>query len=187
MEELIQDKPYYEASGGGVTLSGGEVLCHVDFALALTKACKAAGIPVAVETNLSLPWEQVEPLLSQVDLVMADLKLWDTEEHKQATGIGNERVLENLKKLQKPLILRTPLIPGITAREENLRAIGNFAAGLPTLQYYELLNFNPLGGSKYESLAADNAFAQAKPYSEEEMAAFVAMVSPLTDRVKAGG
>ena len=187
MEELLQDKAYYEASGGGVTLSGGEVLCQAEFALEITRACQAHGIPVALETNLSQPWEKAGALLEQVDLVMADLKLMDEAAHRKHTGISNAQVLENLRRLRKPLILRTPLIPGVTATEENLVAIGNFAASLPTLQYYELLNFNPLGSSKYDSLAKENLFAAALPYSEAEMNAFTGLLSQLPIQVKAGG
>lgn len=187
LAEVVQDAPYYAASGGGVTLSGGEVLCQAEFALELTKACRARGISVALETNLSLPWEKASALLEQVDLVMADLKLMDDAAHRLHTGISNRSVLKNLGKLQKPLILRTPLIPGVTATSENLQAIGSFAATLPSLQYYELLNFNPLGAGKYDSLSKANPFAQAKPYSDGEMQTFLGLLSHLPIQVKAGG
>lgn len=187
MEEILQDQAYYTASGGGVTLSGGEVLCRSDFALALTEACQQQGISVALETNLSQPWDKVAALLTKVDLVMADLKLMDDTAHRQHTGISNAQVLENLRRLEKPLILRTPLIPGVTATEENLVAIGSFAATLPTLVCYEILNFNPLGGNKYDSLSKDNPFATARPYTEAEMGAFTRLLSRLPIPVKAGG
>ena len=187
LEEIRQDALYYKTSGGGVTLSGGEVLCQAEFALQLTRACQAEGISVALETNLSQPWEKAGPLLEQVDLVMADLKLFDDAAHRRHTGISNSQILENLRRLQRPLILRTPLIPGVTATAENLEAIAAFAATLPALQYYELLNFNPLGGSKYCSLDKPNPFEAARPYSSAEMARFVGLLAQFPISVKAGG
>ncbi len=166
MGEILQDKPYYADSGGGVTLSGGEVLCQLPFAAGLAHACKEEGIPVAIETNLSLPFEGMQTLLQQVDLIMCDLKLFDTQAHEKWTGAGNQRILENIKKLivaKIPMIVRTPLIPGITDSDQNVGDIAAFLAGAENLMYYELLNFNPLGASKYDSLLRSNPFADARP------------------------
>jgi pyruvate formate lyase activating enzyme len=187
MAQVRQDKPYYEASGGGVTLSGGEVLCHLPFAIELAKACKKEGISVAIETNLSLPYEQIKPLLDEVDVVMADLKLFDEEAHERYTGKSSATVKENLARIiDLPLIVRTPLIPGVTATKENLLAIAASLVGKENLIYYQLLNFNPLGGTKYQSLDAENAFANARPYTAEEMDGFGAMLAGLPIKVKVG-
>lgn len=172
MREIRQDMPYYVTSGGGVTLSGGEVLCQAEFASKLTEACHAEGIHVGIETNLSLPWENISPLIEKVDLVMCDLKIYDSTEHKRWTGLGNERVLENiahLDELNKPHIVRTPLIPGATDSDENIAAIAKFLAennSSGSMMYYELLNFNPLGGTKYESLKRNDPFKGVKPLPE---------------------
>lgn len=186
MREVRQDKPYYESSGGGVTLSGGEVLCHVDFALELTRACHKEGIPVAIESNLSFAPAYVKPLLDEVDVIMADIKLFDDNEHKKYTGVSNKNTLENIASLQKPMIIRTPLIPGVTATRENLRAIAEFLAGKSNLVYYQLLNFNPLGSSKYKSLDAKDDFCGKKPYSDAEMQAFGKMLEGIDVKVKVG-
>ena len=186
MAEIVQDKAYYEASGGGVTLSGGEVLCHADFALSLARACRAEGIPVAIETNLSFPYEHIKPLLSEVDLVMADLKLFDDEAHKQYVGVSNKNTLDNLARVGKPLIVRTPLIPEVTDTKENLRAIGEFLAGLDNLLCYQLLNFNPLGASKYRGLDAENPFRDARPRSDERLCEISALLCDLPIHVKVG-
>lgn len=187
LAEVRQDKAYYASSGGGVTLSGGEVLCHVEFATELAKACRAEGISVALETNLSQPLERIAPLLEQVDLVMADCKLFDDGLHRRYTGLSNETVLENVRAIESvPMIVRTPLIPGVTDTRENLRAIAEFLAGKENLKYYELLNFNPLGSAKYAGLGADNAFASARPYTREQLEAFRSMVADIVS-VKVGG
>jgi len=187
MAEVRQDKAYYEASGGGVTLSGGETLCHAEFAARLARACKAEGIHVAIETNLSLPLAQIKPLLAEVDLIMADCKLFDDSQHRKHTGISNKTVLENLRAIRDiPMIVRTPLIPGVTATEENLTAIARFLSGKENLLYYQLLNFNPLGITKYQSLDAPNPFASAKPFSDGVLADFGAMLAQFPISVKVG-
>ena len=187
MREVRQDKAYYEASGGGVTLSGGEVLCHADFATELARACHKEGISVAIETNLSFPYEHIKPLLDEVDVIMADCKLFDDEAHKRYTGVSNRTTLANLAKITEiPMIVRTPLIPNVTATEENLRAIAATLAGKKNLVYYQLLNFNPLGASKYQGLDAENDFDEARSYTEAEMRAFGEMLSDIDVPIKVG-
>lgn len=187
LPELLEDKTFFANSGGGVTLSGGEVLCHAEFAVELAKACHEAGIHVAIETNLSLPLANIQPLLDHVDLIMADCKLFDDDLHRKYTGISNETTLQNIRAIRNiPMIVRTPLIPGVTATAENLTAIAASLVGKPNLLCYQLLNFNPLGGTKYDSLAARNAFASAKPYTQEQMDAFGALLAHIPVTLKVG-
>lgn len=168
MSEIIQDQSYYRTSKGGVTLSGGEVFCQKEFASALTDACHDAGIHVGAETNLCFPWEAIEDTVRKLDLIMCDLKIFDTKEHGRWTGAGNELILENIRKLSEcgiPFIVRTPLIPGATDSDENIDEIASFLSELESssMMYYELLNFNPLGHSKYKSLGKKNPFQEARP------------------------
>ena len=155
MKEIREDRAFYSRSGGGVTLSGGEVLMQVEFAAALLKQCKEEGIHTAMESNLCFPGDRVKKLTPWLDLCMADIKHMDSVRHKEATGQGNERVLENLRLLDKlgiPTIVRTPIIPGFNDSEENVRATAEFLKGLENLQYYELLSYNPMGNDKRKRL-----------------------------------
>ena len=187
MKEILRDRDYYTSSGGGVTLSGGEVLCHMDFAVRLAEACREEGVSVAIESNLSLPYEQIEPLLRLVDTVMADVKLYDDEAHRKYTGVSNKTTLENIQKITDiPLIIRTPLIEGVTATRENLTAIAGMLVGKENLLYYQLLNFNPLGAAKYAGLAAPNPFASLRPYTEAQMQAFGDMLAGCGVKIKVG-
>ena len=155
MAEILQDKPYYSRSGGGVTLSGGEVLQQPEFARAILEACRAEGIATAIETNLNADFRIISPLLPYLDLVMADLKLDDDTAHIKWTGASNQRVIDNIRLLDQvgiPMILRTPVIPGANDFDDEIRMIASFVSSVKSVLYYELLNFNPLGDSKYASL-----------------------------------
>ncbi len=179
MKQIRQDKAYYKNSGGGVTLSGGEVLCNLGFASELAEACHVEGINVAIESNISFPFEKIVGLLKKVDLVMCDIKLFDDEMHKKYTGVSNKNILENIDKIDAlgiPFIVRTPLIPGVTDSIENVVAIANHIKGSKNLIRYELLNFNPLGEGKYKGLNRCNAFEDARPLKENYLEAIAKAV-----------
>lgn len=171
LSEVRQDIPYYRNSGGGVTLSGGEASFQPEFALALLKALRKEGISTALETNLLAPWEVYGKLLPELDLLMFDIKLFDSALHRAWTGVGNETILENARRAagSVPYIVRTPVIPGVNDREEEIFSIADFIRGLGgNLLYYELLRFNPLGEGKYGALRMQNDFAGMRPGSERD-------------------
>lgn len=148
-----EDREFYAASGGGVTVSGGEPTCQPEFVRDLLRRCRNAGIHTAVESNLNCSPETLEFLLPQIDLLMADLKHMDPEKHREGTGTGNERILGNLRSLGNiPLILRTSVVPGFNDSPDTIRSIAEVAAALPNLQYYELLSYHPLGCHKADLL-----------------------------------
>ena len=189
LHEVMQDVDYYAQSGGGVTLSGGEVLLQPQFAAELLSALHKEGVQTAIESNLNVDFSTLEALLPDLDLVMCDLKLWDEDAHRRWTGAGNARIRENIARLSrsgKPFIVRTPVIPGVNDSEAEIAAIAGFVGQLPGLAYYELLNFNPLGGSKYQALDVDNAFAGARPLSEERMQALQAAAQAVCPSVRVG-
>jgi pyruvate formate lyase activating enzyme len=173
MAEIRQDRLYYDLSGGGVTVSGGEPMLHPEFVAALADACRAEGIRIACETNMSLPWARLAPLLRKMDLVMCDLKLDRTQDHRAWTGADNQLIFNNIGRaslLGIPMIVRTPLVPGVTDDPANLKALAGFVAKLDNVLRYELLNWNPLGGSKREALGEADRFADAKPLPAARLA-----------------
>lgn len=172
MEEVIQDIDYYKNSGGGVTLSGGEVFVQADFAFEVLKQCKELGINTAIESNMNSNWETMEKVLKVTDLIMLDIKHMHSETHKKWTGIINNRILENIKRLSDEnisMIIRTPIIPGVNDTEEAVMEIASFVSALPNVVYYELLNFNPLGDAKYKALSIENKLEHLRPLSDERM------------------
>ncbi|MHC4717697.1 MAG: glycyl-radical enzyme activating protein, partial [Planctomycetota bacterium] len=158
MSEVLADRAFYERSGGGMTLSGGEPLTQPELACEILRACKAEGIHAAVETNLAGPWDRVASLLHVADLVMMDVKTMDPDEHRRWTGADNRQVLANARRLsagEVPVIVRTPMIAGLNATAGHVEAVAAFIADWPHLLYYELLPYHPLGAGKYESLGMD--------------------------------
>ncbi len=173
MFQARQDKLYYDESGGGITVSGGEPSLHADFVEALADACHAEGIRIAVETNMSLPWAQIEPMLRKMDLVMCDIKLNATVEHMRRTGLDNQSIFNSIgraSRLGVPMIVRTPLVPGVTDSVENIKPIAEYVAKMDNIVRYELLNFNPLGGSKREALSQKDPYEGVKPLPPERLA-----------------
>ncbi len=157
MDIIRKDRGYYERSGGGVTVSGGEPLLQSDFVAELFKACTEEKIQTCCESTFHVGWEEVEKVLPYTDILISDIKHMDSEMHRKYTGDGNERILENLKKLSetgKEMILRIPVIPDVNDSRENTEATADFILNelggrLRTLQ---LLSFMRLGEEKYESL-----------------------------------
>ena len=157
MKEIRKDIGYYERSGGGVTVSGGEPLVQSDFVAELFKACKSEGIQTCLESTFHADWKKVEKVLPYTDIVISDIKHMNSEIHKKYTGVGNELILENLKKLveaDREFILRIPVIPNVNDDMENIAATADFILNelggkVRTLQ---LLSFMRLGEEKYASL-----------------------------------
>jgi len=185
VEELLKDRAYFEASGGGVTLSGGEPTMQPEFAEAVLNGLHAAGIHTALDTcGLCAPASLVR-LLPATDLVLFDLKLLDSDAHRRLTGAPNGRILENLERARDfrdasgravEIWIRTPLIPGATAGDENLSAIGRHLAGsLPDrVTRWELCAFNNLCRDQYRRLGLEWAYADTPLMTAQELAACLA-------------
>ncbi len=147
LNEILLDMPHFK-NGGGVTFSGGEPMCQKEFLLKMISLLKENNISTAIETSLIYFDEEV---FSKIDYIMADLKLFDDELHKKYTGVSNKNILENFKKLDnlnKPFIVRTPLIKGVTDNEN----IDNFVSTLKNAVKHEYLTYHPLGISKARAL-----------------------------------
>ena len=155
MATVLRDKPFYDRSGGGITLSGGEPFMNPTLAHSLFKASHEQGIHTAVETCLHVPWHAIEPSLPYVDLFLADLKHVDGDVFKQWAGGSAKRVLENLKRLAvagKKITIRVPLIPGFNADEASIKAITRFAADELNVREIHFLPYHTLGMNKYTLL-----------------------------------
>jgi pyruvate formate lyase activating enzyme len=177
MEEVLRDRPFYESSEGGVTLTGGEPSLQNEFTRGILARCKEKGIHTAFETCGETSWPTLEALLPLTDLVMMDIKLITPEKHQEATGRSNERILENARNLAqttKPLIFRTPIIPTVNDSEEEFGKILTFIKDLINLHAgtrisYELLPFHRLATDKYTGLGLEYAAATLAPPLNDRM------------------
>lgn len=157
VELLLRDRVFFGESGG-VTLSGGEVLMQWQFAAQMLALCKNAGVHTAVESCLLAPPQAIEALLPVTDQFLVDIKFRDPALHKKHLGADNRAILENFEHLlarDADVLVRTPLIPGYTATDENLRAIARYLRRVAPHTPWELLNFNPLCRGKYAALERD--------------------------------
>ena len=174
MATVLRDKPFYDRSGGGITLSGGEPFMQPELAASLFKASHEAGIHTAVETCLHVPWKYIEPSLPWIDLFLADLKHVADAPFKQWTDGSASRVLENLKKLAaagKKIIIRVPLVQGFNADEEAIKAITDFAADELHVSEIHFLPYHTLGINKYH-LLNQPYHAPDKPLDAPDLLAF---------------
>jgi pyruvate formate lyase activating enzyme len=160
---LLRDRPFYEQSGGGITISGGDPLIQHRFSEEILRRCREAGVHTAIETCLQAPWEVVESLLPVTDLFIVDLKLADPRQHLEYTGHDNELIRSNYRRLaalRLDMLTRIPLIPRVTATPENIGAIARFVRECNAGGRVELINFNPLAESKYLLMNRDAGFFQ---------------------------
>ncbi len=158
METVRQDRDFYLDSGGGVTLSGGEPLAQPAFAIALLRQCKTEGFHTALDTSGFASWPILEAALSYTDLVLYDLKVLDTQQHRGQTGVDNTLILENLRRLTErkmPLEIRVPVVPGVNDGP-NLAATGAFLRQLGARICVRLLPYHSLAGGKYQRLGRAN-------------------------------
>lgn len=177
VEEAKKDAPFFKY-GGGVTLSGGEPLYQHEFAIEILKGLQKEGITTTIETASHIPHDIYVEAMKHIDYVFADLKIIDSENHRKYTGVGNELILENLSWLlksekAKDVIIRTPLIPGMTTPEENIAGIAKFISDIYPEVKYEILNYNPLAEAKYEMVDKEFCYEKNPPlYSDEQMRLF---------------
>jgi pyruvate formate lyase activating enzyme len=190
LDEVRQDRSFYETSGGGVTLSGGEPMLQPDFAYNLLAKARDEGIPTAIETTTNVRWDLIERMLPVTDLFMVDIKSMDSAKHKAATGVPNEQILENIRRLAArvpEIIFRVPVVPTVNDTREDIAAIAQFVAELKALRPakthtkqlsenhpienpdLELLPFHRMAGDKYTSLEMDYQAVTLDTPSKEKM------------------
>jgi pyruvate formate lyase activating enzyme len=183
VQRVLKDRAFYERSGGGVTISGGEPLSQPEFVLAVLQECKKAGLDTAVDTTGHVRWEILERVLPFTDLFLYDLKHMDPAAHKELTGVSNERILDNARRIAGAggkLQVRIPVIPGMNDSVENVDTAGRFCAELgAAVTVVQLLPYHRLGSAKYKRLQKDDPMPPTDPPSSEEMDEHVARLEAM--------
>ena len=191
-EQVAADRNFYERSGGGVTLSGGEPAAQPAFAGALLARCKAAGIHTALDTCGFARWDVLDTLLNNVDLVLFDLKHMDPQKHRDYTGVLNDLILDNAHRIyhdrKLPMRIRIPVVPGFNATPENLAATARFVVeSLGKDVPVHLLPYHGLGDAKYERLEHNGTRPAIPPPEEERMREFKVLMESFGLAVYRGG
>jgi pyruvate formate lyase activating enzyme len=184
------DRPFYDESGGGMTLSGGEPLEQPQFAYELLKGARERHIRTAIETSGYASWRVWESLLPYLDLILYDLKEVDFARHSVFTGVPNELILDNLRWLArtgKPVVVRRPVIRGYNDNPESIHALGRFVQGLKTVREIDLLPYHRLGQGKYQRLDLDYALGDQPTMKNEEVNAYRDILLSYGMNVKIGG
>ncbi len=158
LREVIKDKMFYGASGGGVTFSGGECMLYPDFLCEMLRLCREKGIHTAVDTAGAVSWEHFEKILPYTDMFLYDIKLGSDELHRKWTGVSNKLIIENLRRLstefEGDIIIRIPVIGGVNDSTEEMTKIAEI---LKDVRYkeVELLPYHKMGEHKYTALGLD--------------------------------
>ena len=172
MVEVRKDTVFYENSGGGLTLSGGEPLFQLEFTTALLRQSKEESFHTALDTCGQVSWSAFEDALPFVDLVLYDLKHLDSEQHRRHTGVTNTRILDNLRRISDqhiPIEIRMPIIPTINDSQPVIQATGDFLASLDSIVGVRLLPYHRLGIAKYLRLGRENTMPNVEPPDRERM------------------
>ncbi len=188
MAEVVKDRLYYEESGGGLTISGGEPMMQPSFVGALASAAAHCGIGVALETNAGYGYALLESLKDMVDLYLVDWKVTDEALHRKYTGHSNRLVEENIRRLHqdgRKIILRCPIIPGYNDTEEHFQKIAAFTRELPDLVGAQLMPYHSLGTGKTErfGLKGQVPCITAQPPSTETLNAWVRLCQSFGGRM----
>lgn len=170
--EVRRDEPFWRRSGGGVTLSGGEVLAQPEFAKEFLALCRSRFIHTAIETSLFATPEIARDVIAEADFVQFDLKAMDPELHKRLTGLDNEIILKNAEELlksNKDVLVRFPLIPGLNDDTENIEAIGKFVSQLRECSKVEILRYHKMGIGTYEDLGNTYSIPFVQPPENDDV------------------
>ena len=190
MNEIVKDRVFFEDSGGGVTFSGGEPLMQADFLTVLLKECKSVGIHSAVDTSGYTSEDTLYQVAPNVDLFLFDLKLMNDDDHQKYTGVSNQIILKNLLELDqlgKKIVIRIPIVPGITDINENLFAIRGFISHLNNVIEVNLLSYHRAGEGKYIKYGKENKMNNTKSPELVNLENIRQFFSQIKCKVKIGG
>ena len=190
MTAVVQDQPFFDQSGGGVTFSGGEPLAQPEFLLSLLKECGRLGIHRAVDTSGFAPADVLLQVAEEADLFLFDLKLMDRDRHRLFTGVSNAPILDNLRLLAErgtPVQVRLPLIAGVNDDVANLQAVGAFVAGLPGVDAVDLLPYHGAAAAKYRKLNLAYKGAHFAPAPPESLRGAMTILQQCGLAVRIGG
>jgi pyruvate formate lyase activating enzyme len=184
-----KDEQFYRASGGGVTIGGGEATWQPTFTLQFIRKCRENYIHTALDTCGYITSDDGIQALKEADLLLFDVKGMDPQKHLMHTGITNEVILENLNminSMEKPIIIRIPIIPGYTDSDENLGATAEFLATLKSVERVDLMPVHEYGNVKYDQIGKEYKL-NVKPIPQERQAEIKSLFERCGLKTQLGG
>ncbi len=191
MEIARRDMVFFEKSGGGVTVGGGEAAAQPAFAREILRRCQEEGIHTAMETCGYAPWESFKSVIQYVDLLLYDIKHMDTIAHKAKTGVDNRLILDNAVKasqMVREMIVRFPLIPDFNDSEENVQRMGMFIKdNMPGVRRVDILRYHSVGESKHARIGREYLFKAENELSDEKVNSLKSILESFGLHVTIGG
>ena len=190
MTQVKKDTIFYDQSGGGATFSGGEPLMQPEFLLSLLAACRAEGIRTAVDTTCHAEPQVVQRVAESADLFLCDIKHMNGRLHERFTGVGNERILSNIRMLSgvaKAVHIRIPIIPDFNSGPDNIEQTARFVQSLKTVHRVDILPYNRGGLEKAVRLIGEVDLMQAQTPSDDTMSEIAQTLRGYGFGVKIGG
>lgn len=181
--EVMKDKAFYDNSGGGMTLSGGEPMLQFDFAYELFRLAKEKGLHTCIETCGYAPSENYRKIAPLVDIFLFDYKETDPLRHKEYTGVTNELILDNLRMLDEmgaKTVLRCPIIPTLNDREDHFKGIADTANSLKNVLEINIEPYHPLGSGKSAMLGKKYALDELTFPSDDTVKEWIEKISKMT-------
>ncbi len=188
--EIEKDRPFYQESGGGLTLSGGEPLMQPEFVHAVLEECQLRGFHTALDTCGYAEWSTLDTIRPFVDLFLFDLKIMDDLKHVKYTGVSHDIILKNLRRLAElgeHIKIRIPIIPGITNDDNNITALCEFVKKLPGDQSIDLLPYHNIAKDKYQRLQKTYDLENLTTPSDDEMLKIKQCIEQFDIEVNIGG
>jgi len=190
LDEVDRDSTFYEGSGGGVTLSGGEPLAQYDFLCTLLDALKSRGLNTALDTSGCVPFEELESAGKNLNLFLYDIKIMDPEKHRNHTGVSNDIILDNLRRLDelsKPIVIRLPVVPGVNDDDRNIAETVAYLRTLKNVIRVSVLPYHKGGVEKRKWLSGDQPRPPFRTPSGDAVRGICEALSETRFPVKTGG
>ncbi len=187
LETVERDRSYYENSGGGITLSGGEPLLQIRFAQTMLHEAKQQGLHTCLDTAGNIPCHFYSEVLADTDLFLFDIKAHDPEKHRRYTGVTNTRILSNLDFLYRhdaAIILRCPLVPGVNDEDDHLRFVGELAQGYPNIKGVEIMPYHNIARDKWRAIGKELPLGDLASANASDHERWLAILRPYYDGVK---
>jgi pyruvate formate lyase activating enzyme len=190
MSLILKERIFFEQSGGGVTLTGGEPLSQPEFAIALLRECKRREFHTALDTSGFASPSVIMEAMPFTDLFLYDIKVMDPDKHRELTGVDNEIILSNITKLSEAgaaIWARMPFIQGLNSGEENLKATGKFLSGLTSVQQLNLLPYHTAAEDKHGRWKMKFSLSGLRPPTENSLRKAAALIEGYGVKVLIGG